>query len=173
MSIPSPTVPPAGSPQSEKFRTLPVRMTTEFWARSVATILQSIADAALAAGVEIDGLVNDAAPVPPVSPPTSEPTGHTPGPWHSFQQADSTRHLVVAGDGRKPNEPVVATVSGYTATMHAAEAANARLIAAAPDLLAACKLIVLAHPLNGNSNCHECKASRAAEAAIAKAGGVA
>lgn len=78
--------------------------------------------------------------VPQVSPPTSEPTGHTPGPWHSFQQADSTRHLIVAGDGRKPNEPVVATVSGYTATMHAAEAANARLIAAAPDLLAACNI---------------------------------
>lgn len=39
MTIPSPTVTPAGSPQSEKFRTLPVRMTTEFWARSVATIL--------------------------------------------------------------------------------------------------------------------------------------
>lgn len=43
--------------------------------------------------------------------------------------------------------------------------------AAAPDLLAACKLIVEAHPLNGNANCGECKASRAAEAAIAKAEG--
>lgn len=50
-------------------------------------------------------------------------------------------------------------------------AARDRLEAAAPDLLAACKMIVEAHPLNGNTNCAECKASRAAEAAIAKAEG--
>jgi len=46
-----------------------------------------------------------------------------------------------------------------------------RLIAAAPDLLSACRMIVEAHPLNGNGSCPECIASRAAAAAIAKAEG--
>lgn len=76
---------------------------------------------------------SDPSPVPP----TSE--AHTPGPWHSFQNAIGTHYLVVAGDGSKPNEPVVATITGYTATTHAAEAANARLVAASPTLLEACE----------------------------------
>jgi hypothetical protein len=37
------------------------------------------------------------------------------------------------------------------------------------SLLAACILMVEGHPLNGNSHCPDCKSSRAAEAAIAKA----
>lgn len=36
------------------------------------------------------------------------------------------------------------------------------------ELLAVARLIVKAHPLNGNSNCETCVASRAAEAAIAR-----
>ena len=48
---------------------------------------------------------------------------------------------------------------------------RAALIAAAPDLLAACRLIVKAHPYNSMETCPVCIASRAAEAAIAKAGG--
>ena len=99
---------------------------------------------------------------------------HTPGPWHSFQQADGTRFLVVSGDGSKPNEPVVASVAGYTATMHAAEEANARLIAAAPDLLAACRRIeAWFDGCIGRGELRPNVELDAIRAAIAKAGGAA
>jgi len=53
---------------------------------------------------------------------------HTPGPWQIGPNFDDTFILVVSSDGF-----VARTVAGN-------DEANARLIAASPDLLAACKL---------------------------------
>jgi len=89
---------------------------------------------------------------------------HTPGPWH-----------VSPPTAQHPSQARVSALSGfvqiYDAPLTVETAANARLIAAAPELLDACRLIVKAHPLNGNTSCPLCDASRAAEAAIAKATG--
>ena len=70
---------------------------------------------------------------------------HTPGPWRTHQGADDgeggvelDRWLVVV-DGPKPY--LVATIeNGAPGDTLMTEAANATLFAAAPDLLAACRL---------------------------------
>lgn len=80
----------------------------------------------------------------------------------------------MAGDGSKPNEPTIAHVTGYTATMHAAEEANARLIAAAPDLLEACLNLTTACELTDDAYYDAIDtAINIARAAIAKAKGTA
>lgn len=58
---------------------------------------------------------------------------HTPGPWHRFAVYDHTEILNQAGH--------LVAVVGSTATK-ADRSPNARLIAAAPDLLEALQLIV-------------------------------
>ena len=62
---------------------------------------------------------------------------HTPGPWASFCTAKRGTAKVAQFDG-----PVIATLSG---TVHNGQTwANARLIVAAPDLLAALELVAFA-----------------------------
>jgi hypothetical protein len=63
----------------------------------------------------------------------------TPGPWHAEEQAENLAWQVSApGIGCNP---VVAHVYG-DGTFHTAPEANARLVAAAPDLLDACEEMV-------------------------------
>lgn len=65
---------------------------------------------------------------------TATKVTHTPGPW-------SMRGTCVYGNGCKVAEsPSQATTPGST-TYHPQAVANARLIAAAPDLLSALKLV--------------------------------
>ena len=59
---------------------------------------------------------------------------HTPGPW----SVDPDRPFLVIDDGHNPAS--VAYIEGDGAEA----AANARLIAAAPDLLASCKMLTKA-----------------------------
>ena len=58
---------------------------------------------------------------------------HTPGPW--FVNDD----CIEAGGPEGPRDVTLAVVQGHP--HNAARAANARLIAAAPDLLAACEAV--------------------------------
>lgn len=80
----------------------------------------------------------------------TETKAHTPGPWivQSSTPTDSghDHHAIIAdhgGDNRLPDHPVVASVIPYVSTDGArrAQEANARLIAAAPELLEACEEI--------------------------------
>ena len=82
---------------------------------------------------------------------------HTPGPWHTEEYGDSIRVsnldglVVVMDDGKGP------------LTMD-----DARLISAAPDLMAACKLALELLP---NQGCAELGCAEKLRAAIAKAEG--
>ena len=64
----------------------------------------------------------------------SEQAKHTPGPWtlepSCIRGGDRSRSLVICGPGR---------VSGRSPAEHGEDEANARLIAAAPELLQACR----------------------------------
>lgn len=78
-------------------------------------------------------------------------TQHTPGPWDasSFQEGDLAQtYYVTNNDGRR-----VCLIAGYGErkryrspkcddALNAEDVANARLIAAAPDLLKACRLML-------------------------------
>lgn len=65
---------------------------------------------------------------------------HTPGPWHlGFEEFDDWNHAITIVDDYDTPHDVFRGESGVSSE----EAyANARLISAAPDLLAACKAIV-------------------------------
>lgn len=65
---------------------------------------------------------------------------HTPGPW--IVGSDKTSVLQVTLDAENPFQCVVNTTSGYNAMSLEEAKANARLIAGAPNLLAALKAIV-------------------------------
>jgi len=97
--------------------------------------------------------------VPQVSPPTSEPTGHTPGPWYAYsiildgvhagyrygianakpcgitEDEDGCRQVDFP-DWNAGSRIIAKTMDSDTARD------DARLIAAAPDLLAACKALM-------------------------------
>lgn len=61
---------------------------------------------------------------------TTNFAGHTPGPWQAFQGAKDIAPFVAAGTGKRDS-----ICECYTFE-HRAEVPNARLIAAAPELLA-------------------------------------
>ena len=63
-------------------------------------------------------------------------TKHTPGPWHIDGGTNSKNDLFIWKVGEYYGGHAIATVHGE---IQEDEAANARLIAAAPDLLKACK----------------------------------
>lgn len=78
--------------------------------------------------------------------------GHTPGPWRSHGEAVWSTHESVSGPvtkGTRTNH--VCAVSSRLKMPEAERAANARLIASAPDLLAACQRVhkYLNHPNDG------------------------
>ena len=97
-------------------------------------------------------------------------TQHTPGPWSISASFDRVERRVQHGD----NPPLVWGIASGINSAHpdymprAEQIANARLIAAAPELLAAlealCEDKYLADPINADR-------MRAARAAIAKASG--
>jgi hypothetical protein len=97
-------------------------------------------------------------------------SGHTPGPWSIFDHHDATRINV-----RGPNEEFVADCAdGFYSdetddwVMADESLPNARLIAAAPNLLAALEVLLAeAHPRAGRVT----EGQRLACAAIAKARG--
>ncbi|HET7624396.1 MAG TPA: hypothetical protein VFM25_03955 [Verrucomicrobiae bacterium] len=62
-------------------------------------------------------------------------TKHTPGPWTI--RTDYPYHNIVSNDGRLIAETMLGSQTDE-------DKANARLIAAAPDLLASCKALVAA-----------------------------
>lgn len=91
---------------------------------------------------------------------------HTPGPWAAYNLARG--RILKSWRVRGPASPVCRISGGQSSGD--AEVANARLIAAAPDLLAACNALLRCQcydvPLG---ECCPCRA--AAEAAINKATG--
>lgn len=98
---------------------------------------------------------------------------HTPGPWNIAQESiDKEWHIVTASGGR-----IMANV--HIEAGNEMDAANARLIAAAPDLLAACKDVARQANMNIDAddpdNWHLAEITRSAVelvfAAIAKAEG--
>ena len=91
-------------------------------------------------------------------------TKHTPGPWTQPETKRTHNRWFVEGGGR-----LVAAASGPQFAIPADEAdANARLIASAPNLLAALQAIF---PANGPSTHLSDDNIRTATAAIAKATG--
>lgn len=103
-------------------------------------------------------------------------TTHTPGPWWPIQTMTGSWYVNTRRDNQPedaPPSPYGATVAGFVGDRTEArtsgnEAANARLIAAAPDLLAALRSV-----LNyANLGAYErADAMQAARTAIAKATG--
>lgn len=76
---------------------------------------------------------------------------HTSGPW--IVSSDRTAVLALTPvdmDNQQPCPKVVDCASGYDAMEYDEAKANARLIAAAPDLLAALERILYAHDNHGN-----------------------
>lgn len=94
---------------------------------------------------------------------------HTPGPWKVWNFADDPRHVAVGPDagGLAVADVVACNAHGcYTAATEATGQANARLIAAAPALLAALQGIMA-----GVAGCQKEPQYEAARAAIANAMG--
>lgn len=91
---------------------------------------------------------------------------HTPGPWRAgyIDEQDRRERMIVRAEA-VDGHPYVAICPNPLAGSHEA---NARLIAAAPDLLAACELM-LSSPKYGNAPSEA--AVEAARAAIARARG--
>ena len=96
---------------------------------------------------------------------------HTPGPWFYSGDGLTHRQFDIYAPARSPNQHI-ATVNNLSVeklrTRDAEEAiGNARLIAAAPDMLAAVSLVV-----DGDGKPDECpRIMSAARAALAKARG--
>jgi hypothetical protein len=93
----------------------------------------------------------------PVDTPTKNDATHTPGPWtFEYRRLDKSIDLGLQGDGvcRVNNDDID----------HREALANANLISAAPDLLAACKAFY-----HGTKTDRECEAMMGA--AIRKAEG--
>lgn len=107
-------------------------------------------------------------------------TKHTPGPW-TFSKSDifgDIRYYIAQADNAKytPHYSDVATLIAETVSTEreAIQEANARLIAAAPELLAALKAMVALDEeehQRGPGDIDICKEVQDAYAAIAKATG--
>ena len=67
---------------------------------------------------------------------------HTPGPWHYAEPNKSHQRPMVWRDS---DGYLIADCSGATVVGYDEAKANARLIAAAPDLLAACRALCAAY----------------------------
>lgn len=90
---------------------------------------------------------------------------HTPGPW-GFEDK-TNREMVTAGRDRKG---AFVYVCDPSYSPHAYEGANARLIAAAPDLLLALRAMLKSAPCRNRCKKSDMTcASRRAEAAVRKA----
>lgn len=101
-------------------------------------------------------------------------SAHTPGPWTAMRYEAGDKEIVVIGNTKMYGNAPVALIP-HDDCDHAEAKKNARLIAAAPDLLAACKYMEAA--LRGAIDLRaapmfedEKAALQDARAAIAKAG---
>jgi len=90
--------------------------------------------------------------------------GHTPGPWR--MDHDGSNWMVVTDD-----YPEMVDVWGFNGMPAVEVVANVRLIAAAPDLLAALDDLLIAYCDPGNQGGDHDDKVEAARAAIAKARG--
>ena len=70
---------------------------------------------------------------------------HTPGPWEVFNFSKMGRRFVTVRSGNMEVADVTSFVGPYSARDEERADANARLIAAAPQLLKACKAFVAAY----------------------------
>ena len=89
--------------------------------------------------------------------------GHTPGPW--LQAKTQPRHVIVDGPDGRPKKLIAGVASESAVFTDAEWRANARLIAAAPELLSVLELV---------ASCPEeaeCTWIDAIHAALAKARG--
>lgn len=113
---------------------------------------------------------------------SSPTTGHTPGPWLLTEDKQAVYALMSNPDERSIRRGHPAEINRFYAGLHCDRAcpiaelhANARLIAAAPDLLAACEYLVAWHTPGdlpeGMRGSHFAKRMERARAAIAKAKG--
>lgn len=99
---------------------------------------------------------------------TTDKHTHTPGPWRFYLQGDSTRYIVT-------KSRVGAAGSSYDDVAHVdvkrteEGEANARLIAAAPELLAALRAFVDGVQVGPETSYKDRERILAARAAIAKA----
>lgn len=93
-------------------------------------------------------------------------TKHTPGPWHAVKYARSNAYCITLTPGNA-NGDIANVLFGLGASVSDEVGANARLIAAAPDLLEALMAADLAMAQNGLLACHATRQQIAA--VIAKA----
>jgi hypothetical protein len=95
-------------------------------------------------------------------------TKHTPGPWiNNGRIGPSDSRLLISANPHRPHKDVGREIAITSHEDPDIELANARLIAAAPDLLAA--LEEMAKDYLIQNNFHEDRNTAAARAAIAKA----
>ena len=71
---------------------------------------------------------------------------HTPGPWEVTNSVKDRREFVISAQGGMWDLYKIAKVKSALKTDLDISKANARLIAAAPDLLKACKLVRKTYP---------------------------
>jgi hypothetical protein len=92
---------------------------------------------------------------------------HTPGPWTS-RPAHSFSYYIDA-----PSKRELYFLGASTALPSAEHKANAMLISAAPDLLAACEHVIsnYGHNAQDDCGCEDCEYLRPVTQAIAKAKG--
>ena len=113
-------------------------------------------------------------------------TKHTPGPWWAYQSITGAWCVATYRDGQSPTGPYIGASHGASICYSVGddteqrtrgnEEANARLIAAAPEMLEACQIILdVAKSAKGMTAAHLrtaiSMAAGAADAAIAKAEG--
>ena len=100
-------------------------------------------------------------------------TSHTPGPWRTGEDG---HNILSAQPGERPKMLAsvyhdLGGVGGLTSKEHAEAHANARLMAAAPDLLAACRAVDEWYDLVRQDYPEMLAPYQAVQAAIAKAEG--
>src|SRR5690606_11039817 len=94
---------------------------------------------------------------------------HTPGPWKSEYHGKES-HAIIGGSANGRDWTIIAEIHDPVGYVPRSErSANARLIAAAPDLLAACKAVL--NEIQTNTEWLDPAVESALEAAIAKATG--
>lgn len=107
--------------------------------------------------------------MPDTETTTEAKAGHTPGPWQAHQVTSGSVVIEVAGAGRE--QQAIALISTPLHIGLARWQANACLIAAAPDLLAALTALLAKHDDRDGLSDLWPREAAAARAAIAKAGG--
>lgn len=121
----------------------------------------------------VSGAISRGESVPVVE--VSAPATHTPGPWETKRAATPEAFPQFGVYAENGNGHDLAHVVSHGTARHAETEANARLIAAAPDLLEALQKLtdVLADVYSSEAQAKRalCSASKAARTAIAKAEG--